>query len=68
MLSFPLFLRDQNELLRPALERLHNIESKMVNLQQMRENEAKRESEREIDMFFHRVMMKDVEAKVSTIF
>ncbi|XP_044745731.1 trichohyalin-like [Coccinella septempunctata] len=56
--------RDQNELLRPALEKLHNIESKMVNLQQMRENEAKRESERETDMFFHRIMMKDVQGKI----
>ncbi|KAL3288760.1 hypothetical protein HHI36_003195 [Cryptolaemus montrouzieri] len=53
--------RDQNELLRPALEKMHNIESKMVNLQQIRENENKREAEREIDMFYHNIMMKDLE-------
>ncbi|KAK9886571.1 hypothetical protein WA026_017500 [Henosepilachna vigintioctopunctata] len=56
--------RNQNELLRPALVKLHNIESKMINLQQMRENEAKRESEREIDRFYHGVMMKEISEKM----
>lgn len=50
--------------LRGALAKQHLVESKNAQLQQMRENEARRESEREMDMMWcHLVNMEDM-AKV----
>lgn len=50
--------------MRDILEKKHLVESKHVQLQQMRENEARREAERELDNFYHNVSMKDFQAKV----
>lgn len=41
------------------------VETKNAQLQQMRENEAKREAERELDKLWYDVMMKDIKTKVN---
>ncbi|CAH1999660.1 unnamed protein product [Acanthoscelides obtectus] len=56
--------RDRCVELRPALIKKHLIESKNTQLQQMRENEAKRQAERELDRMWHELMQKDVRAKM----
>lgn len=50
--------------LRPALVQKHIIETKNAQLQQIRENEARREAERELDKMWHDIMMKEIEVKV----
>lgn len=42
----------------------HLVETKNTHLQQMRENEARREADRELDRMWHHLMMKDMQAKV----
>ncbi|KAK4885480.1 hypothetical protein RN001_001751 [Aquatica leii] len=49
--------------LRGVLTKKHLIESKNSNLQQMRENEAKREAEREIDRMWHELTLKEILTK-----
>ncbi|KAJ8925518.1 hypothetical protein NQ315_009357 [Exocentrus adspersus] len=56
--------RNRCQELRPFLEKKHTVESKSAQLQQIRENEARRESERELDRMWHNLMMKELEAKV----
>lgn len=40
------------------------MESKYTQLQQIRENEARREAERELDRMWHELTMRDMRAKV----
>ncbi|KAF2880680.1 hypothetical protein ILUMI_25499, partial [Ignelater luminosus] len=49
--------------LRGALAKKHLMESKNGQLQQIRENEARREAERETENMWHDLAMKEVEAK-----
>nr|CAH7761858.1 unnamed protein product [Callosobruchus chinensis] len=56
--------RDRCAELRPALIKKHLIESKNTQLQQIRENEAKRQAERELDRMWHALMQKDIKAKM----
>lgn len=42
----------------------HLIESKYAQLQQMRENEARRNAEKELDMMWYELNMKEMKAKV----
>ncbi|KAK5647453.1 hypothetical protein RI129_002345 [Pyrocoelia pectoralis] len=49
--------------LRGAMSKKSTIESKYGQLQQIRENEARREAEREIDYLWHQMTLKDVAAK-----
>ncbi|XP_031329644.1 cilia- and flagella-associated protein 53-like isoform X2 [Photinus pyralis] len=49
--------------LRTAMSKKNTIESKYGQLQQIRENEAKREAERELDHLWHQLTIKDIEAK-----
>ncbi|KAJ8933901.1 hypothetical protein NQ318_011917 [Aromia moschata] len=48
---------------RPYMVRKHLIETKNAQLQQMRENESKREAERELDRMWHHLNVKDMHAK-----
>lgn len=57
--------RERSLEIRPVMAKKNLMESKMVQLQQMRENEARRESEREIEKFWYDVLMKDNRARVS---
>lgn len=50
--------------LRPALTHKNLIECKNAQLQQIRENEARREAEREIDKMWEHVMAKVDQDKV----
>lgn len=50
--------------LRPQLARKNLIESKEGQLQQIRENEARRAAEREMDMMWYDLMMREYQAKV----
>ncbi|KAL1513660.1 hypothetical protein ABEB36_003044 [Hypothenemus hampei] len=56
-------IRDRCQELRPHLEKQHLIESKYSQLQQMRENEAKREADRELDQMWYELNMKELDAK-----
>lgn len=51
-------------LLREELSRKAVIEAKQINLAQMAENEVKRQAEKELDNFWHQMMLKEVEAKM----
>ncbi|XP_066147134.1 cilia- and flagella-associated protein 53-like [Euwallacea fornicatus] len=55
--------RDRCQELRPALSKQHLMESKYAQLQQMRENMARRETDRELDNMWHELTLKDIEAK-----
>lgn len=50
--------------LRPSLAKKHLIESKNTQLQQMRENEMRREAERELDRMWFELMKKEVQTKM----
>lgn len=54
--------------LRPAMSKKNFIESKNAQLQQMRENEARREAERELDKMWNHVMDKVDQDKVQLLF
>ncbi|ENN74600.1 hypothetical protein YQE_08722, partial [Dendroctonus ponderosae] len=49
--------------LRPSLIKKRLMESKYSQLQQIRENEARREADRELDKMWHELAVKEVEAK-----
>uniref|UniRef100_A0A6P7H0Z5 Calponin homology domain-containing protein DDB_G0272472-like n=1 Tax=Diabrotica virgifera virgifera TaxID=50390 RepID=A0A6P7H0Z5_DIAVI len=51
--------------LKPTLIKKHLIESKQVQLQQMRENEARREANRELDRMWNELNTKEMLMKVS---
>lgn len=46
----------------------HLMESKYSQLQQIRENEARREADRELDKMWHDLTIKELEAKVRNIY
>lgn len=50
--------------LRPSLTKKHLIESKSIQLQQMKENEARREADRELDMMWHHMAEMEERAMV----
>ncbi|XP_072377340.1 cilia- and flagella-associated protein 53-like [Diabrotica undecimpunctata] len=50
--------------LKPTLIKKHLIESKQVQLQQMRENEARREANRELDRMWNELNKKEMQMKV----
>lgn len=50
-------------LFREELSKKAVIEAKQINLVQMTENEVKRQAEKELDNFWHQMMLKEVEAK-----
>lgn len=50
-------------LLREEMSKRAIIEAKQINLVQMVENEAKKRAEKELDDFWHQMMLKEVEAK-----
>ncbi|XP_030767092.1 cilia- and flagella-associated protein 53-like [Sitophilus oryzae] len=56
--------RQRCQELRPHLAKKNLMESKYSQLQQMRENEARRESDRELDQMWHELTMKEIEAKL----
>ncbi|CAG9765965.1 unnamed protein product [Ceutorhynchus assimilis] len=49
--------------LRPKMAQKHLMESKYTQLQQMRENEARREADRELDKMWYHLAVKETEAK-----
>lgn len=51
-------------LLREELSKKAIIEAKQINLAQMAENEVKRQAEKELDDFWHQMMLKEVQAKM----
>ncbi|XP_066262476.1 cilia- and flagella-associated protein 53-like [Euwallacea similis] len=55
--------RDRCQELRPALSKQHLMESKYAQLQQIRENKARREADRELDNMWHELTLKDIQAK-----
>lgn len=59
-----MFFSDRAVDLRPQMTYKNLIESKDGQLQQMRENEARREAEREIERMWYDLMMKEHQAKV----
>lgn len=62
-----IFFRDRCLDLRVELEKRHVQETKECQLQQMRENESRREADRELEKFWYDVMVKEIEAKVSLL-
>ncbi|GJQ76526.1 hypothetical protein Trydic_g2229 [Trypoxylus dichotomus] len=54
---------DRAEDLRPALAKKHLIESKTIQLQQMRENEARREAEKEWNSMWEDAMNRELKAR-----
>lgn len=55
--------RNRCQELRPALAKKYLVESKQAQLQQIRENEARREANRELDRMWHELTLKEIEAK-----
>ncbi|KAI4467495.1 trichoplein keratin filament-binding protein family member [Holotrichia oblita] len=55
---------DRCEDLRPALAKKHLLESKIIQLQQIRENESRRQSEKEWDSMWEDAMNKNIMAKI----
>ncbi|KAF7270898.1 hypothetical protein GWI33_016162 [Rhynchophorus ferrugineus] len=55
--------RNRCQELRPTLHKKNTMESKYTQLQQMRENEARRQADRELDMMWHELNMKEIQAK-----
>nr|XP_023018376.1 cilia- and flagella-associated protein 53-like [Leptinotarsa decemlineata] len=55
--------RDRCQELRPSLIKKHLIETKNCQLQQIRDNEARREAERELDKMWHDLSFKEMQAK-----
>ncbi|KAF5301338.1 hypothetical protein FQA39_LY10736 [Lamprigera yunnana] len=54
---------DRCEDARTKIVKKNLIEAKNANLQQMRENEARREAERELDKMWHELTLRDIETK-----
>ncbi|KAJ8935162.1 hypothetical protein NQ314_012981 [Rhamnusium bicolor] len=50
--------------LRPALHKKHLMETKNAQLQQIRENEARREADRELEKMWHHLTIKEMMARV----
>ncbi|XP_074036838.1 uncharacterized protein isoform X2 [Leptinotarsa decemlineata] len=55
--------KDRCQELRPSLIKKHLIETKNCQLQQIRDNEARREAERELDKMWHDLSFKEMQAK-----
>lgn len=59
--------RNDCQEIRPIISRMKMLEAREGQRSQMKENAMKLESDRELENFWHKLMLKDVELKVSKL-
>lgn len=59
-----LYFRNNCDEFRPLISQMKEAEARKAQLAQMKDNENKKESEREIERFWHEIMLKEIAAKV----